>query len=64
MGYDGLGAEWIGAFFYPIVLSITEKERLTNQDSEIGKPPGHQIRKIVLDHNLKENTLLSLLLNP
>lgn len=54
MGYEGLGADGIGAFFYPIVLSITEKERLAN--SELCKPPGHGIRKIVLDHNLKDNT--------
>jgi hypothetical protein len=51
MDYDGLGV-----FFYPIVLSITEKERINNRDSEWSKPPHYKTRKIVLDHSLEDNT--------
>jgi hypothetical protein len=50
------GADGLGAFFYPISLTITEKERVTHQGSEVGKPSRYGIRKIVLNHSLRDNT--------
>ena len=58
MDIDGLGADFdgLGAFFYPSILSITEKEKIKNQDSEVSKTAGYGIRKIVLDYTLENNT--------
>jgi hypothetical protein len=42
----------IGAFFYPFILGITEENTL---DDLLTKPPSFEIRKIVIDHKLKNN---------
>jgi hypothetical protein len=51
-----MDCDGIGAFFYPIVLVVTDKERIDYQDSELNKPPGYGTRKIVIDHSLQDNT--------
>ena len=45
----------MGAFFYPIVLAITDKEIIDYQDSELNKPPGYGTRKIVSNHSLQDS---------
>jgi hypothetical protein len=55
MDYGGLGA-----FFYPVVLAITDKEKPEITDSELGKPPGYKTRKIVLDYHFDDKTRIVL----
>lgn len=54
MDTDGLGA-----FFYPVLLTITDKNPVNfyedTQDSEVSKSPSYGIRKIVLDYTLKND---------
>jgi hypothetical protein len=50
MDYDGMGA-----FFYPGILSITDKVKINYPDSELSKPPRYGTRKVVLDHSLQNN---------
>lgn len=57
--HDAVSADGLGAFFYPISLIITEKKRVTYQDSELSKPASYGIRKIVLDHILQDNTRIA-----
>jgi hypothetical protein len=46
----------MGAFFYPGILSITDKVKINYLDSELSKPPGRGMRKIVLDHDIQNKT--------
>jgi hypothetical protein len=51
MEYGGMGA-----FFYPVVLAITEKERIDIHDREYTKPPGYKIRRVVINYRFEDNT--------